>query len=703
MRLIKFSKHFYKYLMGHEETRNALEGYEKRGGTISVLIEKQIDKFLDLVENPEMETSAIRRVEAVARTHAEHAIHPIWIIGGCLLYLEFLYRLTKTTIKIPEELRDPLYLALNKLVFRELGLMVNTYWEDVRDRLFEEKTDAEVLRNEIQSILGNIPQILWSVDISSDSLTYISPAFKSLCVTDTPHKIPCFESTLENDRSKVTAAWDRALCGETVVVDSRIRLHDGGLAWFRRKFIPALDQEGARVIRIDGIMEDITSERNTLEHLHRLATTDPLTGLLNRLEFQDRARAAMSASERSGRPVVMLLFDLDRFKVINDSLGHPIGDEVLRQAAGRTSALLRPSDGLARLGGDEFCLLIPEADDWYSTGKAVAERVAGCFDQPIEINGHRVRVQVSIGIATSVSAKFDIDELFRQCDVAMYAAKRSGEVYSLYQESMDSYGRERIRFEEQLRSAFDEGHFTLYYQPQVSVATRDVSSVEALIRWKRPGHGTVLPRSFLGEVETLRLMPRLTEYVFRNSFAQSVAWRKIGHHIKIFINVNAESLYERDFLESVLSLCGEYGVNPDWFGIEITEAVVLHDMSQTIEILSRFKDVGFDLALDDYGSGYSSLACLKNLPVRAIKIDKSFVLEMCRSEQDRIIVSSTIDLAHNLGFEVIAEGVEDEDTVRALQSIGCDQFQGYYLSKPLDPVAFAVWMRNPPLSELLPN
>jgi diguanylate cyclase (GGDEF)-like protein len=430
------------------------------------------------------------------------------------------------------------------------------------------------------------------------------------------------------------------------------------------------------------------------------ARHDLLTGLPNRNTFYERAGKAVDAACASGSPVAVLVIDLDRFKEVNDTLGHHAGDLLLREASKRIAAVLRASDALARLGGDEFAVLLPGVGS-ADFALEVAGRIARALEQPFHLKGCTVHVEASIGIAAAPEHARDVDELLQHADVAMYAAKGSPsrcEVYSAAQES-DAPGHLAILGE--LRRALERDEFVLHYQPEADIQTGRVVGAEALVRWIHPERGVIPPNEFIPLAERTGLIKPLTAFVLDSALAQCRKWADDGLELTVAVNLSVRNLLDVGLPAAVAAMLERHGVEPGRLKLEITEGTIMADPQRAMAVLSELHEMGIRLSIDDFGTGYSSLAYLKDLPVSELKIDRTFVNDMSEaSGGDAFIVRSTIDLARNLGLEVVAEGVETEAIWTQLGRLGCDMGQGYYLSRPVPPEQFAAWLaesRHPDL------
>ncbi|MBA2644509.1 MAG: bifunctional diguanylate cyclase/phosphodiesterase [Solirubrobacterales bacterium] len=416
---------------------------------------------------------------------------------------------------------------------------------------------------------------------------------------------------------------------------------------------------------------------------------DRLTDLPNRVLFHDRAQSSITAARRSGESVSVLIMDLNRFKEVNDTLGHHHGDLLLQAVGPRLDAVLRESDTIARMGGDEFAVLLPEvgAED----AAMVAHKLLTALSEPFDAGGVTLDVDASIGIACYPRHGEDVDTLIQRGDVAMYMAKSSHTKVELYSSEQDPYSKDRLALVAQLRVALDERQFIMHFQPQVDLGTGRLTGVEALVRWQHPTRGILYPDTFIPLAELTGLIPRITVEALRLSIAQGSEWRRRGLDMVVAVNVSSRDLHDRELPARVAGLLREYDLPADRLALEITESMLMVDPERAREILAELSATGVGIAVDDFGTGYSSLAYLKRLPIDKIKIDRSFVMGMTQDESDRHIVASTVDLGHNLGLHTVAEGVEDRASYEELARMGCQQAQGYHLSRPLPAEGLEKW------------
>jgi diguanylate cyclase (GGDEF)-like protein len=481
--------------------------------------------------------------------------------------------------------------------------------------------------------------------------------------------------------------------GSDYTAERRYVRRDGTFMWGRVSVNPVRNAEGT-VLYLIGHVQDITGRKQFEERLSYEATHDALTGLPLRGLLLDHLELAVAGGRRHGTKVAVLFIDLDRFKRVNDSLGHAAGDELLAEVAKRVRRAVRDIDTPGRFGGDEFVVVCPDLAGIRDV-VAIAERIRHQLEQPFEIRNVQVFVGASIGIAVADDHS-DPEGLLSQADTAAYRAKERGRNrYEIFDDDLRMLVAQRLDIEAGLRHALDHDELRLYYQPIVAIERGDVVGFEALVRWQR-GTELISPDHFLGIAEETGLIVPLGRQVIEKACRQLAAWdTMLGVRVPhLAVNLSARQLTQPDLASDVRRALRASGIDPNRLCLEITETVLMQDTPQVIATINALRDLGVRLAIDDFGTGYSSLSYLRRLPVSAVKIDRSFILELGADHEGSTIVASVVSLAHALGMDIIAEGVETIEHVAALVNLGCDHAQGFFFSRPVDGATAAEILRR---------
>ncbi len=476
-------------------------------------------------------------------------------------------------------------------------------------------------------------------------------------------------------------------------LEKRLLRKDGHIVWVSvaRTLMP--DNQGDTPLMLD-IVQDITARRLAEESLRHQALHDSLTDLPNRALLHLRMAEAFKAAPETRHSLALLLLDLDQFKEINDAFGHHRGDALLVKVAARLRGVVREGDTVARMSGDEFAVLLPGADE--EEVVRVVDAIRTALDVPLSLDGQLLRVTSSIGIALAPAHGTDGSTVLRRADIAMYAAKRGRLGHAFYEPAQDQHSQESLTRIAELREAIERGTLVLHYQPQVDLAGGQVCGAEALVRWNHPFHGLIPPDQFIPLAEQTGLIAPLTDWVLGEAIRQCKEWQRVGILLGVSVNLSMWNLRDPALPDRIARLLQARKLSPAWLRLELTESALMADTACTVDVLARLSALGLQLAVDDFGAGYSSLAYLKKLPVAELKIDRSFVREMATDTTDAAIVASTVTLGHALGLRVVAEGIEDRATWDLLAGIGCDVAQGYYIARPLPPDALVRWLRESP-------
>lgn len=459
--------------------------------------------------------------------------------------------------------------------------------------------------------------------------------------------------------------------------------HDGRESWVLTTKVPLKDRRG-QIIGTMGIAHNITERRQAEIRVRYMALHDALTGLPNRVLLEDRLSQAIALAGRNQKSVAVLMVGLDRFKDINDSFSHQVGDRLLEEVSRRLQASLRESDILARLGGDEFIVGIPLVTTKEDI-EAVAHKVLAALGEPFQIEGHRLQISASIGISVYPTDEESPTALLQFADTAMYEAKKKGRgIYCFFAPELTRATRRRQKLESDLYLALPRGEFALHYQPLVSTNSGRIKGVEALLRWYHPEEGLISPNGFIPQLEELGLMVEVGDWVLRTACLQCVAWQEQGlPPIRMAVNVSAQQFYRGDIAGSVERTLRETGLRPELLELELTESLTLDDSELTIKIMQELKRIGVSLSLDDFGTGWSSLSYLRRFPLDRIKIDRSFMRDIASDPAAEAVVRSILNLGTNLGLACVAEGVETRQQLEYLQKHHCGEIQGFLYSPPL--------------------
>ena len=536
--------------------------------------------------------------------------------------------------------------------------------------LFEHSIDAVFLMRPDGGILAANAQACRMLGYTEGELTALR--WEGLTEPNDPRA-----AALQHEQRRVGAAH-----GELT-----LRCKDGGCVPVEVVSATFRGRSGALCASV--IIRDVTDRKRAEEHIEYLAYHDELTGIPNRAHFQRAFEHAIATSQRQGLKTALMLVDLDRFKNINDIIGHEAGDQLLKQVAARLRTCLRDGDVLARLGGDEFVILMQDASGLAAVS-AVANKILEATSRPLVIDEQEFQITASIGISMSPRDGTELKTLLRNSDVAMYRAKESGKNgFQYFSPTMDALGRERLSIESALGRALERCEFRLHFQPKMQVSSRNVAGMEALVRWQNPEKGLIQPAEFIAIAEETGMIVSIGDWVLTEACRQGQALRVAGHdNLRVAVNLSVRQLYDEGLARRVSEALAQTGFPPENLELEITESMVMRDAEGAIQVLQALRDTGVRIAIDDFGTGYSSLAYLKRFPIDCLKIDRSFIRDLPEDRDDASITRSIIAMAHNMKLEVVAEGVETVPQLDFLHAHGCDEIQGFLFSKPLGIDAF---------------
>ncbi len=586
-----------------------------------------------------------------------------------------------------------------------LCVLVMVAWQIVRTRYssrgMRERLDALESDNRALHDIARandaspIPQVVVTACDSRQRITYANAAF----ALSTGIPVAALVGRSYWDLLGATCAQKGALCirrlieshgiGQAVVINHH---RHGGPVWHNVHVapLPATDPAAPGDEALCVLVHyDISETRRYQAELERDASHDALTGLANRSLLRRRLREAMANADISNRQIWVVFLDLDRFKAINDSLGHKAGDSLLQILAQRLGQIVRDTDTVARLGGDEFVIVMRETEQDTISTTAVS-RILEAVAEPMAVEGHQLVLTCSVGIAVYPTHAQDPEQLVEYADVAMYSAKQSGRNnFQFYDAALNERALARLMLESALRIAVERNEFRLHYQPQVDLKNGCIVGMEALIHWRHPTLGIVPPTEFIGLAEESGLIVQIGEWVLREACRQNKAWQTAGLGLlRVAVNLSPRQFAHPDLVRSIDSILAESGLAPRYLEIELTENLIMMEITRAVDILMQLKANGIQLSIDDFGTGYSSLSYLKQFPIDVLKIDRTFVKDIGTDPDDEAIVKSIIALAHSLKLHVIAEGVETAEQLAFLAQHDCDEFQGFYFSRPLAPEVF---------------
>jgi diguanylate cyclase (GGDEF)-like protein/PAS domain S-box-containing protein len=565
------------------------------------------------------------------------------------------------------------------------GVVIN--YRDVTDSYEAEKALRES-EEKYRRLVDAAQDAIYTLS-PTGTLTSLNPAFekitgwsnddwlgKSFAPIVHPDDLPLAVNVLE-----------KVVAGEAVAFELRIRAKSG--EYLVAEFATGPLMEDGKVVGLLGVGRDVTEKRKAEETIRQLAFHDSLTGLPNRALFEDRLRVALAQSHRSREKLAVMFLDIDRFKLVNDTLGHTGGDRLLKAVAEDLSAVVREGDTVARVGGDEFTILLPSINE-EGDALAAAERILEAMKRPRQLDGQEFTVTTSIGLTLSPQDGVDAETLLRNADTAMYRAKESGrDNYQSFTPAMNAAVIQRLSLETDLRHALERDELIVYYQPISDVATGEICGAEALIRWNHPTRGIIDPGEFIPLAEETGLIIPVGEFVLREACQQVRKWHDAGHTaMRVSVNLSARQLQHKSIVHAVHDAYLASGIPAEALQLEITEGDVMTNVEFIIAVLHGIRRLGVGIAVDDFGTGYSSLSYLKRFPIDSVKIDRSFVRDLGTDPNDAAIVTTVIAMARNLNLRVIAEGVETLEQLEFLRHRGCDEFQGYYTSRPVDSRAF---------------
>lgn len=561
----------------------------------------------------------------------------------------------------------------------------------VRKRMVEEVLKSEA---KYRIIAENTSDIISMINADGDFL-YLSPSHKTLWEHDIPDEQiqNLLEWIAEDDREIMGYAIGYTFStGKGFMAECRIKTSRETPIWTETKINPIFDEAG-NVSSLILVTRDITDRKQSEERIHHLAYHDPLTDLPNRRMYVQQLTKEIMQGKRFQSNMAVLFLDMDKFKDINDSYGHDVGDMLLVEAARRLQTCVQSGDIVARLGGDEFTILLSQLND-VKQAESVAEMIQNQLQKPFDLNGHVITLSCSIGIALFPQDGDTAEDLLKRADTALYSVKSVGRNgYALFDPTMEAKSLERILMENELRKAIEQEQFQIHYQPKMDIGSQSLTGMEALVRWVHPELGVISPGKFIPIAEESGLIVELGEWILKEACRQNKKWHEEGHRLKVSVNLSARQIFQKDLVEIITATLKELELSAEWLELEITESIFVK-MEEATVVLQQLREAGIHISIDDFGTGYSSFSYIKSLPVDTIKIDASFIRDIHHNQESQAIVKAIVTIADSLQMNVIAEGIELDDQVEALQQNGCVHGQGYLFSKPLATEEFERFLRS---------
>lgn len=617
----------------------------------------------------------------VGMTHARIGLTPKWYVGAFRKYLSDMLKATWTASGEEFATFVPTFDALLKVVMLDLGLTLDTYIH----------ADKRAIALRDRAIESSVNGIFIAAAAPDDCrLIYINAAFSQILGTPRDKVLgqPCLCTGDDDGFAVIRSAIAEGRDGYTTLSRQR---SDGSQQWIEL-FLSPVRGDADSVSHYVGVLNDVTARKEAEGQLAFLANHDSLTNLPNRSLFDDRLHQALARADR-GNGFAICFIDLDRFKLVNDSLGHAAGDAVLIEVAKRLGAVCRGADTLARLAGDEFVMLLEGMGNAEAAG-GIAGRILAALAPPVHAGGRDIDVAASLGLALYPDDGNDIESLLRNADAAMYAAKAAGRnTFRFYDEAMNRRASQRLALESDLRRAVARRQLELFYQPQIRSADGRLAGVEALLRWRHPERGLVSPVEFIPLAEEAGIITELGEWALAEAARQIVAWRQQGIAVpRMAVNLSPRQFHATDLADRLERILTAAGAANEWIELEITESAAMAHPEGAVEVLQSLRERGIQVAMDDFGTGHSSLAMLRTLPLNVLKLDRSFVRHLPESESDAAVASAVVTLARRLGLSVVAEGVETEAQQQFLADIGCDVLQGFLFARPLPVAELEAWL-----------
>lgn len=684
----QFAEAFYEHVLSFP----ALKSLAGDQDSLTRLKKTQSSYFQELTKGCYDLDYVLQRL-GVGIKHQRVGLEQHWYIGSFCKYLSYFLPLIWQLFDADKDKALPTYNALLKVVMFDMQLAIETY-------SYADKMAVLQLEQRLRNLVDGIDAIIWEFDAASMQCTFIS--HRAVAVLGYPVERwlgePDFWSSIiipEDREQTITYCLQEISAGRDYEAEYRVSAADGRTVWIHERVTIAHNgnHNGARLLR--GVMIDITVLKETENKLVYLATHDELTGLPNRSLLQDRLVQAMVQADQNRWMVALLFIDLDRFKFINDSKGHDIGDIVLQTAAARLLDCVHEVDSVARLGGDEFLVMLSSISKLTDIS-IIAQKVLENLSAPFQVHSDEFFLSASIGISVYPKDGLDAQSLLKNADLAMYRAKDAGkDRFEFFTAEMNVAAERRLHLENQLRQALERQEFVLHYQPQIDLTSKRVVGVEALMRWQNPELGLVPPIEFIPLAEETSLIVLLGEWALETACKQAKIWQSNGlPGLRMGVNLSARQFSQQGLIETVRQILSKTGLDPELLDLELTESMLMQGAEDSIAILHGLRKIGVCLSMDDFGTGYSSLSYLSRFPMTAVKIDQSFVRSITNQPDAAALARSIISMAREMRLRVIAEGVETEQQLAFLVSHQCDEVQGYYFSRPLPAEEFVAWYKQ---------